>query len=304
MRSEARHSLRLCFLLILTAAVLLIPTAAYALPLQGLVLPDFAADPSGPAFTIQPVGTDPGHHDGSANIEEPPILEYGQTTQAGETASGDPHEPMDNNLRMTWNPTDPTQDARAGWELEFGTDPDLRGARMSLSVLPPGGVLSGPAPQFVGVSSISVVAVDGAGIIAGGWGFNTDQLGLAGAPANDLVGGGVSLWNNAMHNVLINIGTGPALVSALVTSTGPPLGPPVIGPNFVIPGNNNFGNIMWLQYYENGNLRGQQGIPGTGQTGMVNWWDHLRIYPTPEPTTMLLLGGGLLALARKRRRKR
>ncbi len=301
MRSEARYRFRLFSLLVLSAAVLLIPTAAHALPLQGLVLPDFATDPSGAAFTIQPVGTDPGHYDGSENIEEPPLLEYGQTTQAGETATGEPHEPMDNNLRMTWNPTDPNLDARAGWELAFGTDPDLRGATMSLSVLPPGGF--DQAGNFVGVSSISVVAVDAAGIIAGGWGFNADQL-VPGLVANDpAAAGGVSLYNNAIHNVLIGIANGPAAGSATITSIGPPLGPPVIGPNFLIPGNNNFGNIQWLQYYENGILRGQQGIPGTGQTGMVNWWDHLKIFPTPEPTTMVLLGGGLLVLARKRRRK-
>jgi hypothetical protein len=294
---------RLSLSLALCAAVVLLPAAAHALP---VLIGEFPSgfDPNPPEYTVQPVdpsGPRPGL---SENITGPPVLAFGQTSQAGPTQPGDLHEPTENNMQMTWDPVDPNLDARAGWELEFGLDPDLRNAWMALSVLPPGWI----NPQtglFVGVSSISVVALDGAGIIAGGWGFNTDQLGLAGPVVNDPAAAGlISLYNNAMHNVLINVRNGPAAGSAVVTSIGPPLGPPVIGPNFLIGGNNNFANIQWLQYYENGILRGQTGIPGTGQTGMVNWWDHLKIFPTPEPTTMVLLGGGLLVLARKRRKKK
>lgn len=279
---------KLC-LIALAALLAMLPAASLALP---VIIPDFASDPSGLQFTIQAV---PETNPLSINIAQPPELQYGQTSQP---------EPVLGTLSMQWDPIDPNLEAQAGWELVFGSDPDLRNASMSLSVLAPGGVDA--AGLFVGISTISVVAVDNLGFVAGGWGFNTDQAGSLPPPANDLLaGGGVSLFSNAMHNVFINFGFAPAAGSAIITPIAPPLGGPVIGPNFLIPGNNNFANIGSLQYFENGILRGQTFIPGiVGQAGLINWWDHLSIVQTPEPTTMLLFGGGLIALARKRRKKK
>jgi hypothetical protein len=295
-------------------ALALVASSVYALPIN---IGYFDRDPSGTQFVIRPVnptGPRPGL---SENISSPPELLFGQTAPGG-TPLGE--YPTTHTLQMQWIPVNGEQDATAGWELEFLLDPDLRGGIISLSVMPPGGLIPPPpAPQppgtFVGIKRIAVVALDNTMAVAGGWGFNTDQLGLAGTPNNDLLanGAGIGLYNNVMQNVLINIGGGPAPGSTLVTPVGPPVGwawpfdpggfirGPFVGPNFLVAGNNNFGNIQGLQYFENGNLRGTVGIPGTGVPGLVNWWDHLQVYPTPEPTTMLLLGGGLLALARRRR---
>lgn len=252
-------------------------------------------DPNPPEFTLQavdPTGPRPGL---SENLAATPLLTYGQTVPS-------PGEPVSDTMMMSWQPADDSLPATAGWELAFGSDPDLRNAAIFLSVMPPGGI--GAGGLFVGISTISVLALDNNGIVAGGWGFNTDQAGLLGPPLNDPLAAGLhSLMNNAMHNVLINVGLGPAAGSATVTPIAP-AGPAVIGPNFLIGGNNNFANIMWLQYFENGNLRGQTNIPAFGQPGLINWWDHLSIIRTPEPTTMLLFGGGLIALARKRRKKK
>lgn len=187
---------------------------------------------------------------------------------------------------------------RAGG-LVWGDDPDIRNTQISLSINPPGGIWGQP-PVFVGIMNVAVVAVDIGGLIAGGWGFNTDMVGIAGAPANDLFAAGlISLQNNFMHNVLINVGNGPLAQSATVTPLGAPFPGPFIGPNFTVPGqpgNLGFGQIGSLWFFENGILRGATGIPGQPIPRLVNYWDHVSVLQIPEPTTVVLLGLGALLL--------
>jgi len=243
---------------------------------------------------------------GFGNLAGPPELTYGVRSEPDGT---------ENTLEMRWDPIDSEQESAAGWGLVWGQDPDIRNTQISLSINPPGGFWPNPLPPppnlFVGIMNVAVVAVDIGGLIAGGWGFNTDMRGLAGAPANDMFAAGlISLQNNFMHNVLINVGNGPLAQSATVTPLGgAPFPGPFIAPNFVVPGaagNLGFGQIGSLWFFENGILRGATGIPGMGIPGLVNYWDHLIITRIPEPTTVVLLGlGGLLLMAfgwRKRSR--
>jgi len=285
--------------LALSVAVCLWASAASALP---LIVPDFADNPSGPEFFIGPVGPDAGS---SSNIAGPPLLTFGET---------DPVSGTNDVLVMNWDPVDKDQPAQAGWEVVFGTDPDLTGQTISLSINPPGmgGLVVG------GITHLEVVIVDINGLSAGGWGFNTDQA----VPAfpvgyvplgNDAALSGkapvfpvgpippppvAALAQNFMQTVTINIGNGPAAGSAQIVG-GP--GGPLIGPNYLLAGNG--GSIALaarIQFYENGVLAGNQSVPANAPPGLNNYWDHITV--TPEPATMTLLAVGGLALIRRRRR--
>lgn len=281
---------------LLTAVVMLtIPTGiAYGLP---VVVPDFAVDPSGLQFTIEPV---PAGDPGSINLGGDPTLQYGVTSDPDGTL---------NTMKMSWEQNVPDAEAQAGWQLVFGEDPDIRNQQIILSINPPGGWTNAlglviPSPGnplqgdlFQGISSLQVRAIDNLGVLAGGWGFNTD-MDLLLPPGNDpLAAGGVSLQCNFMQTVTINVGNGPAPASAIVAG-GP--GGPFIAPNFLIGGNGNFANIGTLQFFENGILQGGVNvIPGQPLPGLANYWDHITV--TPEPTTFSLLALGGLALLRRRR---
>jgi hypothetical protein len=56
-----------------------------------------------------------------------------------------------------------------------------------------------------------------------------------------------------------------------------------VGPNFVIPGSNDFANILSLQFFENGILRGSiPVIPGQTIPRLVNYWEHVTV-TAPAP---------------------
>jgi hypothetical protein len=57
--------------------------------------------------------------------------------------------------------------------------------------------------------------------------------------------------------------------------------------------------VTTLRFDENGRWSGNMLDPETGE--IWNAWNHVEV--TPEPATMVLLGGGLLALARRRRKR-
>lgn len=249
-----------------------------------LNIPSFPTDPSGPAFTIRALLPGEGL---TSNLASPAELTYGVTSQPDQVS---------NCLRMAWQPTNPLEDTQAGWRLAFGSDPDLTNHVLTVSILPPGAMIQNPNPPpaqlFVGVSNVSICITDAANKLVGGWGFNTDQTVNA-------VGPGTSLYNNWMQNVMINIGNGPVANSAQVMG-GPVVGPPRIGPDFIVAGNGgSLANAATLDFYENGNLRGQVGIPNQLPfQGMVNFWDHVTL--TPEPGALTFLGLLTIVLFRRR----
>ena len=107
---------------------------AYATP---VVVPDFAVDPSGTQFTIQPVAlSDPG----SINLAGLPSLDYGITSVPDGT---------EDTLMMSWE-QESTGDAQAGWELVFGEDPSLINQQIILSINPPGGWTDAAGLPFPG----------------------------------------------------------------------------------------------------------------------------------------------------------
>ena len=267
-----------------------------ALPVQ---VPDFATDPSGPAFTIQPIAPGEGL---SNNISSSPTLTYGQT---------DPVTGTQNTLRMNWQPINSYEPAQAGWKLVFGLDPDVRNQVLTLSINPPGinNPLGVPA-----ITHMEVVIVDMNLKSCGGWGFNTDQMGFI-TLGNDPFAAGkaplmwpapppppipppwASLANNVMQTVTINIGNGPVAGSA--TIAGGPIGQ-LTGPNYLLAGaGGNLAQAKQLEFYENGNPRGVMAIPANGPPGINNYWDHVSL--TPEPASMTLWAVGALGLLRRRR---
>jgi len=154
-----RNRNQIVVLVLLVAAVMWTPSAM-ALPVE---VPDFSVDPSGPGFTIGPIGPLDGL---STNIAGPPLLTFNVT---------DPVTSTPDVLVMSWEPINANEPAQAGWELVFGQDPDLTNETISLSVNPPG--VGGPGPP-AGILHLEVVIIDVNGLSVGGWGFNTDQMGL------------------------------------------------------------------------------------------------------------------------------
>ena len=160
--------------MLLFGVALACASVAQALPLD---VPDFAVDPSGPAFTIQAI---PPGQGASSNILGPPELFYGVT---------DPETGTPNTLQMSWQPVDTYVPAQAGWELVFGSDPDLTNQTIALSIHPPN--VNPPAGPAGGITHLEVHLIDVNQLSVGGWGFNTDQA--SSSPpgwiplANDLV---------------------------------------------------------------------------------------------------------------------
>lgn len=276
------------FTLLAATAVILLPIAAWAdLP---LVIESFPPlDPNGGGG---PPGYGTEFFIGPVVGEVTPDLEFGVLDRTFEPIDPEtglptaPPPPTFDTLMMSWGPPNPLSDdqtweAEAGWELVFGEDPDLVGGQITLSINPPGNMDA--AGNFVGIKSVSIVAIDVGNNVAGGWGFNTDQLGTY-VPADDpLATGGVSLVNNVMHSVTINIGAGPTPECASVTG---PFGT-FIAPNFLIPGNNNFANIVSLQFFENGVLQGSTVVvPNQPIPRLLNYWDSVTVKgPTLVPIT-------------------
>jgi hypothetical protein len=225
---------------------------------------------------------------------------------------------------MNWEPMVTGLPAQAGWQLEFGTDPDLTNHILTLSINPPGAFQQGFG--FGGMTQVEVQIVD-ANNQRVGWGFNTDQAAAAafrGLPplglANDLVAAGrspiipappapppvpwpplggvsASLAQNFMQVVTINIGNGPVAGSA--TFMGGPAGP-LIGPNYLIQGGGLVSQAMKIEFYENGLLAGVAQIP-PGFPGLNNYWDHLSLVPEPASSALWFVGPLLLIRWRRGR---
>jgi hypothetical protein len=263
-----------------------------------LNIPSFPDDFVSSGFEILPIAL--GGR--SENIIAPPELTYGVESPDDHPGYGTP-----NCLQMKWEADIPDLDARAGWRLLFGEDPDLTNHWLSLSVHPPGNWIPDPnlAGQWVfsGIKQIDVVIADRFGATITGWGFNTDQAFPGPNPPPNLGFplssgiGGYSVPNNLMSNVLISIGNGAVANSAWVTD--PLTGLVYTGPNYIVPVTSAAGlaNAWTLDFYEDAVFRGSYPIPGTGVivNGDTNWWDHINLSATPEPGTWAMLVCGALA---------
>ena len=280
---------------------------------KNISIPDFATDPSGPSFSIQPIGPTEG---ASQNIVSAPNLTFGVT---------DPLTGTPNTLHMNWEPDASNLPAQAGWKLVFGSDPDLTGHILTLSINPPGAFQQGFG--FGGMTHVEVQLAD-VNNNRVGWGFNTNQAAGAAfynmpplALGNDPAAAGkaavvpappfpppppppwpfgitASLAQNFMQIVTIKIGNGPVAGSAVIQ--GGPAGM-LIGPNYLIQNPNfSMANVTQIEFYENGQKAGVAQIP-PGWPGLNNYWDHVTLMvPLPGAALAgaLLLGG---VLVRRRR---
>ena len=264
-------------------------TMVHALP---IVVNDFAVDPTGPEFSINPI--DPGVGL-SNNLASAPTLSYAVTDT-------DSSPDVLNTMQMNWTPFDVGLPAQAGWELVFGADPDIRNQTLTLSINPPG--LGSPAGASI--LQLEILVRDASGKSAGIWGFNTDQNGLivlgndplttskAPVAAAPIIPGPLaSLANSVMQTVTINLGTGPVPNSATVsdgftTRTGPNY---LFGPDV---GSLGLEFAASLEFYENGTLAGSLALPATAAAGLNNYWDHITL--TPEPSSISLAALALAGL--------
>jgi hypothetical protein len=291
------------------AALVVVWLAVVDVQAKEIHIPNFATDPSGSGFSIVPIIPSEGR---SSNIASAPTLTYGVTDPTG----------MVNTMRMNWSPfVGGDEPARAGWALVFGIDPDVRNHVLTMNINPPG--LANPQNP-AGLANVEVVVVD-ANKNRTGWGFNTDQWTWVNAPppapgwvplANDpfaalaanpapivppppVAPPFASMSQNFMHQVTINFGNGPVPGSATVVGApGFPGG--LTGPNYLInPGPGSAAilqNAVSIEFYENGNLRGNMAVPINGPAGLNNYWNNINLAPVPEPSTFVLLGAGALGL--------
>jgi hypothetical protein len=169
------------------------------------------------------------------------------------------------------------------------------------------------------MSNVEVRVIDNAGLLIGGWGFNTDQSwatmgGMASyiPLGNDNLAAGqavtwpgvlvppwalpavapplASLACNFGQVVTINLLNGPVAGSALIL--GGPAGP-LTGPNYLIAGalnNAGLGNAQAIEFYENGIRQSSINVPLNGPQGISNYWNNISLVPEPGTWVMLVCG--------------
>ena len=176
-------------------------------------------------------------------------------------------------LYMQWgsDSVPPDQRIAAAWDYVYAEDPSLAGATIEFSIFP-------PVPSTL----VSLNLIDK-------WGNYREWIWHAGGQGELPPG----QWSTLVINPVTGASNWP-------TFGGSPFIHNVAGgPPF------DFSSIQILRFDENISATGgfPPGPAGNIPPGWVwNMWDHVEV--TPEPATLVLLGGGLLVLARRRRRTR
>lgn len=198
---------------------------------------------------------------------------------------------------MAWGPDDPSVDGDyiGGWTFDYGADPNISGATVSVTLF---------APQFGQFGQI-----------------NSMTFGLQSPSANPLApltrswtwtvgpNPGVDLPWNVGNPITIQVtpkgAGGIADATALDGNTLAPVAAGLFADNGFDPV-----NAQWFVAFENANWIGNAIVnpPGSGQVQAWNFWRNLTVTAPPppvvaEPGAVSMLGVGLFGLALRRRRK-
>jgi len=199
-------------------------------------------------------------------------------------------------LVMAWGPDDPLADGDwiGGWQFDYGVDPNISGATISVTLF---------APQFGMFGQINSMTFGLQSPSGGPIPFTRSWTWSVGPnPVVDLP------WN-VSNPITIQVpaqwagGIGDA--TALNGNTFAPVAATLFADNGFDPT-----KAQWFVAFENAQWIGNNVInpPGSGQVQAWNFWRNLTVTApppviVPEPAAVPMLGLGLFGLALRRRRK-
>jgi len=198
-------------------------------------------------------------------------------------------------LVMAWGPDDPLADGDyiGGWKFDYGVDPNISGATISVTLF---------APQFGQFGQINSMTFGLQSPSGGPIPFTRSWTWSVGPNPGDLP------WN-VSNPITIQVapqwagGIGDA--TALDGNTLTPVAAGLFADNGFDPT-----KAQWFVAFENAQWIGNAAVnpPGSGQVQAWNFWRNLTVTApppvvVPEPGAVSMLGVGLFGLALRRRRK-